>query len=159
MRAGIGWDSHRLVPGRPLVLGGVRIPHDRGEEGHSDGDALIHAVIDALLGPAGLGDIGSNFPPDAEEYRAVDSRLLLKKTAAMLAARGARIVNVDCVVIIERPKILPHVAEMRRRLAEDMAIDVERVTVKAKTAEGLDSIGSGDAVAAQVVALIEEAAG
>ncbi|HEY9593013.1 MAG TPA: 2-C-methyl-D-erythritol 2,4-cyclodiphosphate synthase [Spirochaetia bacterium] len=156
MRAGIGWDSHRLVGGRPLVLGGVHIPHDRGEEGHSDGDVLIHAVIDALLGPAGLGDIGSNFPPGAEEYRDIDSRLLLRKTAAMLAARGVRIVNVDCIVVIERPRILPHVVEMRRRMAEDMGIDVERVTVKAKTAEGLDSVGSGDAVAAQAVALLEE---
>lgn len=156
MRVGTGWDMHRLVAGRPLVLGGVHIPHDRGEDGFSDGDALIHAIIDSLLGPAGLGDIGSNFPSGNDEYRGIDSRELLRRTRCMLAGRGFRIVNVDCVVVIERPRILPHVESIRGRLAEDMGIDAGRVTVKAKTAEGLGAVGSGDAVAAHVVALIEE---
>jgi 2-C-methyl-D-erythritol 2,4-cyclodiphosphate synthase len=156
MRVGLGWDTHRLVPGRPLLLGGVRIPHDRGEDGLSDGDVLIHAVIDALLGPAGLGDIGSNFPPGVEEYRGIDSRTLLRRVRDMLEARGLQVVNVDCVVILDRPKLLPHIKDIRRALAEDIGVEPERVNVKAKTAEGLGPIGAGEAVEAHAAALIEE---
>lgn len=159
MRIGFGYDIHRLVPERRLLLGGVEIPFDRGEDGFSDGDVLIHALIDSLLGPAGLGDIGSNFPSGREEYRGISSRTLLKKTREMLATAGWSIDNVDCVVVLEQPKILPHVAAMRRTLAEDLGITMDRVTVKGKTAEGLDATGEGSAVAAYAVALLEEPRG
>jgi 2-C-methyl-D-erythritol 2,4-cyclodiphosphate synthase len=156
MRVGMGYDIHRLAAGRRLLLGGVELPAERGEEGFSDGDALTHAVIDALLGPAGLGDIGSNFPAGQEEYRGISSRVLLRRTRAMLADAGCTIENVDCVVCLETPKILPHIPSIRNALAEDMGIDVGRVTVKGKTAEGLGAVGAGEAVAAWAVALLGE---
>jgi 2-C-methyl-D-erythritol 2,4-cyclodiphosphate synthase len=156
MRTGMGWDQHRLVAGRRLLLGGVELPSDLGEDGHSDGDALIHAVIDSLLGPAGLGDIGSSFPPGDPAYRGIDSRVLLRRTAAMLAAAGWTVENVDCVVALERPKILPHVPRIRALLAEDLGLAPDRITVKGKTAEGLDAVGEGRAVAAWAVSLLRE---
>ena len=156
MRVGMGYDLHRLVPGRRLLLGGVQIPFDRGEDGHSDGDVLIHAVIDSLLGPAALGDIGSNFPPGDTRYKDASSRELLRAARAMVAAKGWAVQNVDCVVVLEKPKILPHVEAIRALLAEDLCIPVERVTVKGKTAEGLDALGDGRAVAAYAVALLRE---
>ncbi len=159
MRVGLGYDIHRLVPGRPLLLGGVQIPSDKGEEGFSDGDALIHALIDALLGPAGLGDIGSNFPPGREDLRGISSRVLLERTRAMVREAGWSVANVDCVVVLESPRILPHVAEIRGALARDLGIPVQRVSVKGKTGEGLGPVGEGRAVEAHVVALIEEIGG
>jgi 2-C-methyl-D-erythritol 2,4-cyclodiphosphate synthase len=156
MRVGMGYDLHRLVPGRRLLLGGVDIPSDLGEEGHSDGDVLIHAVIDSLLGPAGLGDIGSNFPPGDERYRDISSRILLKKAWSLVTLKGWTIQNVDCVVVLERPKILPHVDAIRALLAGDLRLPIERVTVKGKTAEGLDALGQCKAVAAYAVALLQE---
>jgi 2-C-methyl-D-erythritol 2,4-cyclodiphosphate synthase len=156
MKVGMGYDIHRLAAGRKLLLGGVEIPSSCGEEGFSDGDALIHAVIDALLGPAGLGDIGSNFPAGQEDYRGISSRILLRRTSAMLAAAGYTVGNVDCVVALEAPKILPHIQAIRHTMAEDMGIAVDRVTVKGKTAEGLGAIGAGQAVAAWAVALLRE---
>jgi 2-C-methyl-D-erythritol 2,4-cyclodiphosphate synthase len=156
MRVGLGYDIHRLVSGRPLLLGGIEIPSDRGEEGFSDGDVLIHALIDALLGPAGLGDIGSTFPPGREDLRGISSRVLLEQTRSLVRRAGWSVENVDCVVVLESPRILPHVAEIRGALARDLDIPVERVAVKGKTKEGLGPVGEGMAVEAYVVALIEE---
>ncbi|MCX7039352.1 MAG: 2-C-methyl-D-erythritol 2,4-cyclodiphosphate synthase [Spirochaetes bacterium] len=159
MRIGLGYDIHRLVPGRPLLLGGVEIPSDRGEEGFSDGDALTHALIDALLGPAGLGDIGSNFPPGREDLRGISSTVLLERARAMVRGAGWSVANVDCVVVLESPRILPYVAEIRGVLARGLDIPVQRVSVKGKTKEGLGPVGEGRAVEAHVVALIEESGG
>jgi 2-C-methyl-D-erythritol 2,4-cyclodiphosphate synthase len=156
MRVGLGYDIHRLAPGRPLMLGGVEIPSDRGEEGFSDGDALIHALIDALLGPAGLGDIGSNFPPGREDLRGISSLVLLARTASMLRDAGWTVGNVDCVIVLESPRILPHIGAIRAALAGELRLPVERVTVKGKTREGLGEVGAGAAVEAYAVALIEE---
>jgi 2-C-methyl-D-erythritol 2,4-cyclodiphosphate synthase len=158
MKAGFGYDIHRLAPDRPLVLGGVHIPFGLGEVGFSDGDVLIHAVIDALLGPAGLGDIGSNFPPGREDLRGISSRILLQRTSAMLSEAGWTVGNLDCVVVLEQPRILPHVAAMRQNMASDLGLSVDQVTVKGKTAEGLDAIGEGRAVAAYAVSCIRERA-
>jgi 2-C-methyl-D-erythritol 2,4-cyclodiphosphate synthase len=157
MRVGFGWDIHRLAAGRPLLLGGVRIPSDRGEEGWSDGDVLCHAVIDAVLGAACLGDIGAHFPPGDPRFRDADSRRLLR--LAMDAVRGARrrVVNVDCTVVLEAPRIRPHVDAIRAALAEDLGIPTADVSVKGKTREGLDAAGEGRAVEAFAVALLEDA--
>ena len=159
MKVGLGYDIHRLVPGRPLLLGGVHIPSERGEEGFSDGDVLIHAVIDALLGPAGLGDIGSNFPPGREDLRGISSRVLLQRTRAMVRDAGWSVANVDCVVVLESPRILPHVAEIRGALARELGIPEQCVSVQGKTKEGLGPVGEGKAVEAHVAALIEETGG
>jgi 2-C-methyl-D-erythritol 2,4-cyclodiphosphate synthase len=156
MKVGLGWDLHRLVPQRRLLLGGVEIPFELGEEGFSDGDVLAHAVIDSLLGPAGLGDIGTNFPPGQEDLRGISSRILLQRTRALLSAAGWNIGNVDCVVVLERPKISPHVDAIRKAIAADLQIPFDRVTVKGKTAEGLDAVGEGRAVASYAVSLIVE---
>ena len=158
MKVGIGYDIHRLVEGRALLLGGVEIPSDRGEEGFSDGDALSHAVIDALLGPAGLGDIGSNFPPGDQRFRDVSSRALVRKAREMCAQAGWAILNIDCVVVLEAPRLLPHAEAIRARLAEDLGVSVGCITVKAKTKEGLDATGARAAVEAYAVALIERTA-
>jgi 2-C-methyl-D-erythritol 2,4-cyclodiphosphate synthase len=155
MRVGLGVDAHRLVPGRPLLLGGVAIPHDRGLAGHSDGDAAIHAAIDALLGAASLGDIGDHFPSSDERYRDVSSRLLLREVAARLAQAGWRIVNLDLVIIAERPKLAPYRAAMREALATDLGVKVEAVSIKATTTDGLGFTGRGEGIAAQAVALID----
>lgn len=156
MKVGFGWDLHRLVRGRKLLLGGVELPSDVGEDGFSDGDVLIHAVIDALLGPAGLGDIGGNFPAGREEFRGISSRTLLQRVRAMIEAAGWAVGNVDCVVVLERPKIAPHLPAIRESLARDLALPVDRVTVKGKTKEGVDAAGEARAVEAYAVALIEE---
>ena len=156
VRVGHGWDRHRLVAGRPLVLGGVAIPHDRGEDGFSDGDALLHALIDALLGACALGDIGQHFPPGREEWRGVSSRVLLAKVRDMLATAGFRPANVDCTVALEQPKILPHVPRIRAAIAEDLGVPLEAVSVKGKTGEGFGPVGEGLAVEAWAVALVEE---
>jgi 2-C-methyl-D-erythritol 2,4-cyclodiphosphate synthase len=156
LKVGFGYDIHRLVPRRRLLLGGVEIPSEVGEEGHSDGDVLIHALIDSLLGPADMGDIGSNFPPGREEYRGISSRVLLRETRARLHSAGWELENVDCVVVLERPRILPHISDIRHALAEDLGVPVARVTVKGKTNEGLDATGEGRAVAAYAVSLLRE---
>lgn len=156
MKVGLGWDIHRLVPGRALVLGGVTIPSDRGEDGFSDGDVLIHAVIDALLGPSGLGDIGSNFPPGREEFAGIASTVLLARTLAAVAEAGFSVGSVDCVVVLEAPRLLPHVTAIRESLARSLALPSSRLTVKAKTREGLGEVGRGEAVEAWAVALLEE---
>jgi 2-C-methyl-D-erythritol 2,4-cyclodiphosphate synthase len=152
---GIGYDSHRLLAGRALKLGGVEIPHDRGLDGHSDADVLAHAVIDALLGAAGLGDIGEHFPDSDERFRDADSMQLLASVVATVVAAGMRIVNVDCTVVMERPKLSPYRGEIRRRLAAVVGLEEQRVNVKASTGEGIGFVGRGEGVAALAVASLE----
>ncbi len=153
-RVGVGYDVHRLVPDRPLVLGGVRVPSPRGLTGHSDADALTHAVTDALLGAAGLPDIGQQFPPGDPAYRDADSVVLLASVAARLRSAGWAVLNVDAVVCAEAPRLAPFVAAMRGRLAEALGVPAEAVGIKATTAEGIGAIGRGDGIAAQAVALL-----
>jgi len=157
LRVGIGYDIHRLVPGRRFVLGGVALPAERGPLGHSDGDALLHAIIDALLGAAGLGDIGQRFPPGDPAWKDADSRFLAAETASALRTLGWRIANVDATVVLERPKLAPYVDAMREAIAGALGIETACVSVKAKTNEGLDAAGAGEAVVAQAVALLERA--
>jgi 2-C-methyl-D-erythritol 2,4-cyclodiphosphate synthase len=149
---GIGWDSHRVVEGRPLILGGVRIEHDRGLAGHSDADVLTHAVIDALLGAAGLGDIGEHFPDTDPAYAGADSIALLRDAVALLGSR--EILNVDTTVVMERPKLAPHKAEIRDRLAGALGVPPDRVSVKASTGEGIGFVGREEGVAALAVATL-----
>ena len=155
-RVGQGYDVHRLVPGKPLILGGVTIPHSAGLEGHSDADVLTHAVIDALLGAAALGDIGRHFPDDDETYRGISSLLLLAQVRDLLDGRGMRVVNVDAVVMAQEPKLAPHMDAIRGRLAEALRIPVESVSVKATTTEGLGFTGRSEGMAAQAVAQVEK---
>jgi 2-C-methyl-D-erythritol 2,4-cyclodiphosphate synthase len=155
IRTGIGYDSHRLGRGRRLVLGGVEIPHERGLEGHSDADVLAHAVIDALLGAAGLGDIGEHFPDSDERWRDVDSMHLLRAIVAMVIAGGHEIVNVDCTVLMEQPRLAPHRAQIREQLARALGVDSARVNVKASTGEGMGFVGRGEGVAALAVTSLE----
>ncbi len=154
---GIGYDSHRLGAGRGLVIGGVEIPHEQGLEGHSDADVLTHALIDALLGAGGLGDIGEHFPDTEERWRDADSIELLREVLALLAARALEPVNVDCTVIIEAPKLAPHRAAIRERLAAVLGLEIERVNVKASTGEGIGFVGRGEGVAALAVAGLRSA--
>ena len=153
-RVGTGYDVHRLVPGRRLVLGGVTIPSDRGLLGHSDADVLIHAAMDALLGAAALGDIGVHFPPSDPAYRDSDSRELLARVRELLARDGWRPVNLDCTVIAEAPRLAPHAPAMREALATTLGIAPERVSIKATTNEGLGFLGREEGIAAIAVALI-----
>ncbi|MCS7001599.1 MAG: 2-C-methyl-D-erythritol 2,4-cyclodiphosphate synthase [Dehalococcoidia bacterium] len=158
MRVGQGYDAHQLRPGRPLLLGGVEIPFDRGLEGHSDGDALIHAVIDALLGAANLGDIGAHFPSSDERFRGVSSRALLREIAARVAAAGFRIVNIDSTVIAERPRLAPYRQAMAAAMAADLGVAPDAVSVKATTTDGMDATGRGEGIAAMAIALVERIA-
>jgi 2-C-methyl-D-erythritol 2,4-cyclodiphosphate synthase len=151
---GIGWDSHRLVEGRPLVLGGVSIPHDRGLAGHSDADVLTHAVIDALLGAAGLGDIGQHFPDTDPRFEGADSLELLGVVVGLLADRGLAVAHVDATVVMERPKLGPHRDAMRAALGAALGIEPGRLNVKATTGEGMGFVGRGEGVAALAVATL-----
>jgi len=153
-RAGTGYDLHRLVEGRPLVLGGVTILSDRGALGHSDADVVCHAVTDAILGAAALGDIGAHFPDTDPRWKDASSVDLLRRACARLAEAGLGVGNVDVTVVLERPKIKEHIAAMRDRLAAAMGIDVARVSIKGKTNEGVDAIGRGEAIAAHAIALV-----
>jgi 2-C-methyl-D-erythritol 2,4-cyclodiphosphate synthase len=153
-RAGIGYDSHRLLAGRPLVIGGVDIANERGLDGHSDADVLTHAVIDALLGAAGLGDIGEHFPDSDERWRDADSIALLQAVVAMVAERGLELEHVDCTVIIEAPKLAPHRQAIRERLAGALGVAAAHVNVKASTGEGIGFVGRGEGVAALAVASV-----
>jgi 2-C-methyl-D-erythritol 2,4-cyclodiphosphate synthase len=148
---GIGWDSHRLVEGRPLILGGVAIPFERGLHGHSDADVLAHAIVDALLGAAGLGDIGEHFPDTDEQWAGADSLELLRAVVALVAERGHSVVNVESTVLMERPKLGPHKAEIRASLAGALGVGAERVNVKASTGEGMGFVGRGEGVAALAI--------
>jgi 2-C-methyl-D-erythritol 2,4-cyclodiphosphate synthase len=154
---GIGYDSHRLSPGRPLILGGVEIPSELGLDGHSDADVLTHALIDALLGAGALGDIGEHFPDTDERFHGADSIGLLRDVVAKLAAEGHRIINVDSTVVMERPKLSPHRSAIRARLAETLGLPEGRVGVKASTGEGIGFIGRGEGVAALAVATLTSA--
>ena len=152
MRIGIGNDIHRLIEGRPLILGGVEIPYSKGEEAHSDGDVLVHAIIDAILGACAKGDIGRLFPPSDERYKDADSLQLLKQA---MEYTGAKIINIDSSITLEEPKLSPYISAMRERIAEVLSIDINRVSIKAKTNEGLDETGKGNAVSAIAVVLVE----
>lgn len=154
MRIGQGFDTHALVAGRKLIIGGVDIPHDKGLAGHSDADVLIHAICDALLGAAGLGDIGTHFPDTDARYKGIDSRKLLREVAQLLRQNGFRIANIDSTIIAQAPKMAPHIPAMRARLAADLGIAADAVNVKAKTTEKLGFVGRGEGIAAEAVALL-----
>ncbi|HTP94424.1 MAG TPA: 2-C-methyl-D-erythritol 2,4-cyclodiphosphate synthase [Burkholderiales bacterium] len=155
MKIGQGFDVHALVAGRRLVIGGVEIPYEKGLAGHSDADVLLHAVCDALIGAAGLGDIGRHFPDSDPRYRGIDSRELLREVARKLAERGLRVGNVDATVIAEAPRLAPHVERMAQNIADDLDIARAAVNVKAKTTERLGFTGRGEGIAAEAVALLE----
>lgn len=155
MRIGHGYDVHKLIKGRPLILGGVKIPFELGLLGHSDADVLLHAVCDSLLGAAALGDIGKHFPDSDEAFRNIDSRILLRKTAELLREKGYKVVNVDATVIAQKPKLSPFIAEMRDNIALDCGVSAECVNVKATTEEGLGFTGDLSGISAHAVCLIE----
>lgn len=155
MRIGHGYDVHRLTEGRALMLGGVKIPYERGLAGHSDADVLLHAVIDALLGAAALGDIGRHFPDTDPAYENADSMLLLKDSMGLLSKQGYRVVNIDCTVIAQAPKLAPYIETMRQRIAEGVGVVPEQVNVKATTEEHLGFTGSGEGISAHAVCLID----
>jgi len=156
MRVGIGYDVHVLVEGRRLVLGGIEIPHEKGLLGHSDADVLIHAVMDALLGAAGLGDIGGHFPDTDDRYKNVSSLLLLGEVRELLLAKGFHVHNLDCIIIAETPKLAPHREKMRNNLAVYLDVDITNVNVKATTTEGLGFAGRKEGIAAQAVCTLKE---
>jgi 2-C-methyl-D-erythritol 2,4-cyclodiphosphate synthase len=156
MRIGQGFDAHALVAGRKLIIGGVEIPHEQGLAGHSDADVLIHALCDALLGAAGLGDIGAHFPDGDARYHDIDSRRLLREVAQLLRQRTLRVVNVDMTIIAQAPRMAPHIPAMRANLASDLGIAAGAVNVKAKTTERLGFVGRGEGIAAEAVALIDD---
>ncbi len=153
-RIGEGWDTHALVPGRKLILGGVEVPHTMGLLGHSDADVLLHAIIDALLGAAGLGDIGTHFPDTDVRFKGADSMALLLETSRLLKERGLRIGNIDSTVIAQAPKLATHIPAMREKIALALGLDVGRVNVKAKTAEKLGPVGQGLSMEARAVVLL-----
>ena len=157
-RIGQGFDVHALVAGRPLIIGGVTIPHERGLDGHSDADVLLHAITDALLGAAALGDIGRHFPDTDARFRGADSRVLLREAMRLVAAAGYRVCNVDSIIIAQAPKMAPHVPQMVAHIAADLGIAADAVNVKAKTTEHLGLIGRGEGIAAEAVALLERIA-
>lgn len=156
MRIGQGYDVHKLVVNRDLILGGVNIPYEKGLDGHSDADVLVHAIVDALLGAAALGDIGKMFPDTDEKWRGADSLMLLTAVAKRLADNGYSVVNVDSTVIAQRPKLSPHIDTMRENIARAIGIDSADVSVKATTEEGLGFTGSGEGIAASAIALVEK---
>jgi len=154
MRVGLGYDSHRFDPSRPLILGGLEIPDSPGLSGHSDGDAIAHAIIDALLGSVSAGDVGSHFPPNDDRWKGADSMVLLQKAVSVLREAGFEPSNVDVVVITEAPKIGPHAEAMCRRLSDVMGISTDMVSVKGKSNEGMGWIGAGEGLAVHAVALV-----
>ncbi len=154
MRIGMGFDSHKLAEGRKLIIGGSEIPFEKGLLGHSDADVLTHAVIDALLGACALGDIGTHFPDSDLKYKNADSIVLLEKTAEIIRQKGFTVGNTDATVIIERPKLAPYIFEMRKKIAKAIGTDIENVSIKAKTNEGMGDIGLGNAAAAVCTALV-----
>lgn len=154
MRIGQGYDVHRLVEGRPLILGGVDVPYDKGLDGHSDADVLLHALCDALLGAAALGDIGKHFPDNDENYSGIDSRILLRKVYNLLGGHSYQVVNIDATIIAQEPKLAPYIDEMRQHIAADLQLEMNQVNVKATTTEGLGFTGKGEGIAAQAIVLI-----
>lgn len=156
MRIGSGYDVHKLVENRDLILGGVKIPYEKGLLGHSDADVLLHAVADALLGAAALGDIGKHFPDTDPKYKGADSRKLLSYVLDLISAKGYCIINVDATIIAQKPKMSPHIGQMRENIAETLQIHVDQVNVKATTEEGLGFTGAGLGIAVSAVCLLEE---
>ena len=154
MRIGQGFDVHRLVPGRKLVIGGVDIPNEKGLDGHSDADVLLHALCDALLGAACLGDIGRHFPDTDQRYRGADSRMLLREVSRMVQEAGYRIFNIDATIIAQAPKMAPHIPAMANNIAADLGLSRGQVNIKATTTEGLGYTGRGEGIAAQAVVLL-----
>ncbi len=159
LRVGEGWDTHQLVTGRPLVLGGVTIPHTHGLLGHSDADALLHAITDALFGAAGLGDIGRHFPDTAVEFKGADSAVLLAEALRRVQAEGWQLLNVDSTIVAQAPKLAPHMPAIRARVAQVLGLPEGRVNVKAKTAEKMGPVGEGRAIETRAVCLLVRAAG
>lgn len=155
MRIGLGYDVHELVKGRQLILGGINIPFEKGLAGHSDADVLTHAICDALLGAAGLGDIGMHFPDSDPKYKDISSIQLLHETFQMIGAKGFAIINIDTVIFAESPKLSPYRQAIRATLAEVLNLEIQRINIKATTTEGLGTIGQGDGIAAMAVALIQ----
>lgn len=155
IRIGQGFDVHALVVGRPCIIGGVTIPHSKGLDGHSDADVLLHAICDALLGAAALGDIGQHFPPSDMRYKGIDSRALLRHVVALLHDQGFVVGNIDATVICEAPKLAPHTPQMRTHIAEDCNVDIGSINVKATTTEKLGFTGRGEGIAAEAVCLIQ----
>ena len=154
LRIGVGWDSHPLVFGRRLVLGGVHIPYDKGLSGWSDADVAVHAIIDALCGAADLGDVGTLFPPQEAQYKDISSLVLLSRTSELLRTEGLRVVNIDVTIIAQSPRISPFIPQMRKRIGGALGVDSAQVTIKATTTNGLGFIGRGEGMAAQAVALV-----
>jgi len=154
MRIGQGFDVHRLVTGRKCIIGGVEIAHDKGLDGHSDADVLLHAICDALLGAAALGDIGKHFPPTEDRYKGVDSRVLLRHVVDLLTKQGYQVSNIDATIICEAPRMSEHTEKMRSNIAEGCGIELDRVNIKATTTEKLGFTGRGEGIAAEAVCLI-----
>ena len=154
MRVGMGYDVHRLVPDRDLIIGGVKIPYEKGLLGHSDADVLLHVIMDALLGAAALGDIGKHFPDNDPEYEGADSLALLKRVGELLSEEGYVIENIDSTIIAQKPKMAPHIEQMRKNIADTLGLDITRVNVKATTEEGLGFTGTGEGISSQAVVLI-----
>lgn len=158
MRIGTGYDVHKLVTGRKLILGGVTVPYERGLDGHSDADVIVHAIMDALLGAAALGDIGQHFPDTDPAYAGADSIRLLEKVGELLKNQGYTIGNIDSTIIAQRPKLMPYLPEMRQNVAQALGLDLNRVSIKATTEEHLGFTGRGEGISAQAVALLNEIA-
>lgn len=158
MRIGHGFDVHRFADGIPLVLGGVRIPHEQGLAAHSDGDVVIHALCDALLGAAALGDIGKHFPDSSDKFANIDSRILLRTVRDRLDGAGYRLVNADITIVAQRPRLAPHIENMRKNLADDLGIETDCLSIKATTTEGLGFAGRGEGIATHAVALLDSLA-
>lgn len=154
LKIGHGYDVHRLVEGRKLILGGVNIPYDRGLDGHSDADVLLHAIMDAILGAMGLGDIGRHFPDTSEEFKGISSIILLKKVGKLMAEKNATLINIDSTIVIERPRIAPYISDMIANIAEALGVNCNIINVKATTEENLGFTGNGDGAAAHAVVLI-----
>ncbi len=155
LRIGQGWDLHRLAPGRELWLGGLAIPSDLGEDGHSDGDVLLHAITDALLGAAALGDIGGHFPPSDPAWKGASSRIFVQRALALLGEAGYRIANLDATIVLERPRLAQHIGAMRASVAHMLGVSLAQVSIKAKTSEGQNAAGRGEAIEAMAVVLVE----
>ena len=155
MRIGHGYDTHRFVGGRPLILGGVNVPHDEGLLAHSDGDVVIHALCDALLGAAALGDIGAHFPDTDKDFENIDSRILLRRVASLLAQKSYTLVNADITIIAEEPKMAPHIDAMRDNLAADLAVAMDALNIKATTNEKMGFIGNREGIAVHAVVLLK----
>ena len=158
MRIGHGYDTHRLVSGRPLILGGVTIPYEKGLAGHSDADALLHALADAILGALAEGDIGRHFPDSAAEFKDIDSRILLRRVAQMMRGKGFALLNADATILAEAPKMAPHIPAMKQNIATALAVKPDQVNIKATTTEGMGPIGQGEGIAAHAVVLLNSIA-